>query len=125
MTSLVILDSDAMGIRQSARSAIAAALKLGVDVHGLLSGFDVRTSAQEAVKIAGLSKVLVADETSFSHSLAELLSALIVSLGGNYSHIISAATAVGKNVMPRVPKTWSVPHFSWRRAALPSSAVRP
>ena len=102
MTSLVLLDFDATGIKQPARSALAAALKLGGDVHVLLAGNDVGTSAQEAAKIPGLAKVLVADDASLSHALAEPLAALIVSIAGNYSHILSAATAVGKNVMPRV-----------------------
>jgi electron transfer flavoprotein alpha subunit len=102
MASLVVLDFDATGIKQPARSAIAAALKLGGDVHGLLAGKDVGASAQEAAKLPGLSKVLVADDASLSHALAEPLAALIVSLAGNYTHILSAATAVGKNVMPRV-----------------------
>ena len=102
MTSLVVLDFDATGIKQPARSAIAAALKLGGDVHGLLAGKDVGASAQEAAKIPGLAKVLVADDASLSHALAEPLAALIVSLAGDYSHILSAATAAGKNVMPRV-----------------------
>jgi electron transfer flavoprotein alpha subunit len=102
MTSLVVLDFDAAGIKQPARSAIAAALKLGGDVHGLLAGKDVGASAQEAAKIPGLTKVLVADDASLSHALAEPLAALIVSLAGDYTHILSAATAAGKNVMPRV-----------------------
>jgi electron transfer flavoprotein alpha subunit len=102
MTSLVVLDFDATGIKQPARSTIAAAAKLGGDVHGLLAGKDVGASAQEAAKIPGLSKVLVADDASLSHVLAEPLAALIVSLAGDYSHILSAATATGKNVMPRV-----------------------
>jgi electron transfer flavoprotein alpha subunit len=102
MTSLVVIDFDATGIKQPARSAIAAALKLGGDVHGLLAGKDVGASAQEAAKIPGLAKVLVADDASLSHALAEPLAALIVSLAGDYSHILSAATAAGKNVMPRV-----------------------
>jgi electron transfer flavoprotein alpha subunit len=102
MTSLVVIDFDVTGIKQPARSAIAAALKLGGDVHGLLAGKDVGASAQEAAKIPGLTKVLVADDASLSHALAEPLAALIVSLAGDYSHILSAATAAGKNVMPRV-----------------------
>jgi electron transfer flavoprotein alpha subunit len=102
MISLVVLDFDATGIKQPARSAIAAALKLGGGVHGLLAGKDVGALAQEAARIPGLAKVLVADDASLSHALAEPLAALIVSISGEYSHILSAATAVGKNVMPRV-----------------------
>ena len=60
MTALVVLDFDAHGIKQPARSAIAAAAKLG-EVHGLVVGNGVAAAAEAAAKIPGLSKVLVAD----------------------------------------------------------------
>jgi electron transfer flavoprotein alpha subunit len=100
MTSLVLLDYDATGIKQPARSAVAAAAKLG-DVHALIAGENVAATAQAAAKIAGVSKVLVADNAAYAHALAEPLAALIVALAGDYSHILAASTAVGKNVMPR------------------------
>ncbi len=100
MTALVVLDYDAHGIKQPARSAIAAAAKLG-EVHGLVVGAGVSAAAEAAAKIPGLAKVLVADAPGYAHELAEPVAALIVSLAGNYSHILQAATAVGKNVLPR------------------------
>jgi electron transfer flavoprotein alpha subunit len=101
MTSLVILDFDAHGVKQPARSAIAAALKLG-DVHGLIAGKDVGKLAEDAAKLPGLSKILVADDAALEHALAEPLAALLVSLAPGYSHIFAAATAMGKNVLPRL-----------------------
>ncbi|WP_026440309.1 electron transfer flavoprotein subunit alpha/FixB family protein [Acidocella facilis] len=101
MTSLVILDFDAAGIKQPSRSAIAAAARLG-DVHVLVAGENVRNIAEQAAKLAGVSKVLVADEAAYAHHLAEPMAALIMSVAGNYSHILQAATASGKNVLPRV-----------------------
>jgi electron transfer flavoprotein alpha subunit len=101
MTALVLLDYDAAGIKQPARSAVAAAAKLG-DVHALIAGENVAATAEAAAKIAGVSKVLVADNAAYAHALAEPLAALIVALAGDYSHILAASTAVGKNVMPRV-----------------------
>jgi electron transfer flavoprotein alpha subunit len=101
MTSLVLLDYDATGIKQPSRSAVAAAAKLG-EVHGLVAGENVAATGQAAAKIAGVTKVLVADGPAYAHALAEPLAALIVSLAGDYSHVLAAATAVGKNVMPRV-----------------------
>src|SRR5271168_2684159 len=101
MTSLVVLDFDATGIKQPSRSAIAAATKLGGELHGLVAGSDVAAIAEAAAKLPGLSKILVADDAAYANALAEPLSALIVSLAGNYSHIFAAATAVGKNVLPR------------------------
>jgi electron transfer flavoprotein alpha subunit len=101
MTSLVLLDYDSSGIKQPARSAVAAAVKLG-DVHVLVAGEGVAATAEAAAKLAGVSKVFVADGPAYAHALAEPLAALIVSLAGDYSHILSASTAVGKNIMPRV-----------------------
>lgn len=102
MTSLVLLDYDATGIKQPARSAIAAAAKISGDVHVLIAGENVATTAEAAAKIAGVAKVLVADNAAYAHALAEPLAALIVGLAGNYSHILCASTATGKNVMPRI-----------------------
>jgi electron transfer flavoprotein alpha subunit len=101
MTVLVVLDFDADGIKQPARSAVAAAQKLG-DIHGLIAGSNVGAAAEAAAKLPGISKVLVADDPAYAHALAEPLAALIVSLADGYDHILYAATAVGKNVMPRV-----------------------
>jgi electron transfer flavoprotein alpha subunit len=101
MTSLVLLDYDDSGIKQPARSAIAAAAKLG-DVHALIAGVNVAATAEAAAKIAGVTKVLVADNAAYAHALAEPLAALIVGLAGGYSHILCASTAIGKNVMPRI-----------------------
>ena len=112
MTSLVVLDFDATGIKQPSRSAIAAAQKLGGDVHALVAGANVAATAESAAKIPGLSKILVADEAAYANALAEPLSALIVALAGNYSHIFAAATAVGKNVLPRAAALLDVQQIS-------------
>ena len=101
MTVLVLLDFDEQGVKQPARSALAAAAKLG-DIHGLIAGSGVGNVAQVAAKLPGVAKILVADDAAFQHALAEPMAALIVGLAGGYSHILAAATAVGKNVMPRV-----------------------
>jgi electron transfer flavoprotein alpha subunit len=100
MTALVLLDFDAAGIKQPARAAIAAAAKLG-EVHALIAGENVGEAAQAAAKIAGVTKVLVADNAAYAHALAEPLAALITALSGPYSHILAASTAIGKNVLPR------------------------
>ena len=111
MNSLVLLDFDATGIKQPSRSAVAAASKLG-EVHGLVAGENVGATAQAAAKIAGVTKVLVADGPAYAHALAEPLAALIVSLAGEYSHVLAAATAVGKNVMPRVAALLDIQQLS-------------
>ena len=102
MTSLVVLDFDASGIKQPARSAVAAAAKIGGDVHVLIAGSNVGDAPAAAAKISGVSKVLVADDASLTHEMAEPTAALLVALAPNYSHILQAATAAGKNTLPRV-----------------------
>ena len=101
MTALVLLDHDSHGIKQPSRSAVAAARKLG-EVHALVVGDGVGDAGQAAAQLPGLSKVFVADAPGFAHPLAEPLAALLASLAPAYTHLLAAATATGKNVMPRV-----------------------
>jgi electron transfer flavoprotein alpha subunit len=101
MTALVLLEHDGGAIKQPARSAVAAALKLG-EVHALVVGAGVSAAAEAAGKLPGVAKVLLADHDAFAHALAEPLAALLVALAPGYTHMLAAATAAGKNVMPRV-----------------------
>ncbi|MGE0416403.1 MAG: FAD-binding protein [Acetobacteraceae bacterium] len=101
MTSLVLLEFDAAGIKQPSRSAVAAAQALG-EVHALVAGTGLEAAAAAAAKLPGVSKVLVADNAALDHLLAEPASALLVALAPNYSHLMAATTAVGKNILPRV-----------------------
>jgi electron transfer flavoprotein alpha subunit len=100
MAVLVLLDHDNATIKQPARSAVAAASKLG-EVHALVAGEGCRAAAEAAAKLPGVAKVLLADAPHFAHALAEPLAALLVTLAPGYTHLLSAATATGKNVMPR------------------------
>lgn len=101
MTALVLLEFDDAGVKQPSRSAVAAAQKLG-DVHVLVAGANLDAPAAMAAKLPGVAKVLVADDARLDHLLAEPTAALLVALAGDYSHLLAATTAVGKNVMPRV-----------------------
>ena len=101
MTSLVLVEYDASGIKQPSRSAVAAAQALG-EVHVLVAGAGLTEASAAAAKLAGVAKVLVADNAALDHLLAEPTAALLVALAPNYSHMLAATTAVGKNVMPRV-----------------------
>jgi electron transfer flavoprotein alpha subunit len=100
MAVLVLLEFDATGIKQPSRSAVAAAIALG-EVHALVAGVDLAGAAAAAAKLAGVSKVLVAESAALDHLMAEPVAALLVALAPNYSHILAATTAVGKNVLPR------------------------
>ena len=73
-----------------------------MDVTVLAAGASAADAGAEAAKIAGVSKVLVAEDASLGHRLAEPTAALIVSLAGDYSHIVAPATTDAKNVLPRV-----------------------
>jgi electron transfer flavoprotein alpha subunit len=81
--------------------AVTAAAKLG-DVTALCCGASAAAAGEAASKIKGISKVLVAEDPSLGHRLAEPTAALIVSLAGDYEHIVAPATTDAKNVLPRV-----------------------
>jgi electron transfer flavoprotein alpha subunit len=101
MTSVVLMEHDAAGIKQPSRSTVAAATQLG-EVHGLVVGSGIGAAIEAAKKLPGVAKVIAADLPAFEHVLAEPLAVLLVQLAPGYSHLLAAATAVGKNVMPRV-----------------------
>jgi electron transfer flavoprotein alpha subunit len=101
MTSLVLLEYDATGIKQPSRSAVAAATALG-EVHVLVAGIDLGAATAAAAKLPGVTKVLVAENAALDHLMAEPTAALLLALAPAYSHLLAATTAVGKNVMPRV-----------------------
>jgi electron transfer flavoprotein alpha subunit len=111
MTVLVLIDHDSAGIKQPSRSAIAAAAQLG-DVHALVAGENAAAAAEAAAKIDKVAKVFLAEDAAYAHALAEPLAALIVSMAGEYTHILSASSAVGKNVMPRVAALLDVQQVS-------------
>ena len=101
MKVLVLLEHDAHGIKQPSRSAVAAAQKLGGEVHALVAGQGIGAAAEAAAKLPGIVRVHVADDARYAHALAEPLAALVASLAADHTHLLAASTAVGKNVMPR------------------------
>ena len=101
MTALVLLDHEAGAIKQPSRSAVTAAAALG-PVHVLVAGDGAAAAGKAASGLAGVARVLVAEDAIYEHALAEPMAALIVSLAGDYAHILAAASATGKNVLPRV-----------------------
>lgn len=101
MTSLVIADHDNAVLKDSTLNAVTAAAKLG-DVDILVAGSNCAAVAEAAAKVAGVTKVLVADSADYAHPLAEVLAPLVVRLADGYDAILVAATTTGKNFMPRV-----------------------
>ena len=102
MAALVIAEHDNSSLKGATLNTVTAALKCGGDVHVLVAGSNCAAVAQAAAQIAGVSKVLVADAPHLADALAENVAAQIVSMAGAYSHILAAATANGKNILPRV-----------------------
>ena len=101
MAVLVIAEHDHAGLQGPTFNTVTAAAELGA-VELLIAGSGCRPAAEAAAKIAGVNKVLCADDPSLAHGLAENLAPLIVGLAGDYSHLLAPATTFGKNVMPRV-----------------------
>ncbi|MBZ7926495.1 electron transfer flavoprotein subunit alpha/FixB family protein [Ensifer adhaerens] len=114
MAILLLADHDSNHLSDQTAKALSAASKIGGDVHILVAGAGAgaKAAAEQAAKLAGVSKVLVADDASLANNLAEPLAALIVSLAGNYDTIVAAATSVGKNVLPRVAALLDVAQVS-------------
>ena len=112
MSNLVVADHDSSGIKAATLSAITAAQQIGGDIHVLVAGQNCAAAAAAAAKIAGVSKVRVADAAQYGNALAEPLAALIVSIAGDYTHLLHAATTQGKNVMPRVAALLDVAQIS-------------
>ena len=112
MSSLVIAEHDNHSIKPATLNTITAAIACGGDVHVLVAGKDAAAAAQAAAQIAGVTKVLHADADGFAHGLAEHMAAQVLALASNYSHIVFAATASGKNIAPRVAAKLDVAQIS-------------
>jgi electron transfer flavoprotein alpha subunit len=112
MACLVVAEHTNTDIRPATLCAVTAAKQIGGEIHILVAGKNCGPAAAAAAKIAGVSKVRVADADAFAHPLAEPLAAQIVALAGDYSHILAPATTTGKNVMPRVAALLDVAQVS-------------
>jgi len=102
MTALVIAEHDNASLKGSTLNTITAAAQCGGDVHVLVAGHNAGAAAEAVSKIAGVSKVLLADAAHFADGLAENVAEQALAIAGNYSHILAPATAYGKNILPRV-----------------------
>jgi electron transfer flavoprotein alpha subunit len=116
MTILVIAEHDNATIKPATLNTVAAATKLAAftdtDIHLLVMGHHAQAAAGEAAKIAGVSKVLLADAPQLAEQLAENCEATVLSIAENYSHILAPATAAGKNLAPRVAAKLDVAQVS-------------
>ncbi len=112
MAILVIAEHDNSTLKGATLNAVTAASQVGGELHLLVAGEGCGAVAEAAAQVAGVNKVLVADNAAYAHQLAENLSKLISELGRDYSHVIAPATTSGKNVMPRVAALLDVAQLS-------------
>jgi electron transfer flavoprotein alpha subunit len=112
MAILLFAEHDNATLSDQTAKALTAATQIGGDVHVLVAGSGAQAAADAAAKLAGVSKVLLADDASLANTLAEPLAALIVSLAPAYDTIIAPATASAKNIMPRVAALLDVAQVS-------------
>lgn len=112
MATLVIAEHDNAALNVATLNTVAAAQAIGGDVDVLVAGQNCAAVAEAAAKVAGVRKVLVADDAAYAHRLPENMAALIVKLASGYSHILAPATTDGKNYQPRVAALLDVDQIS-------------
>ena len=127
MAALVVAEHDNRALKPATLNAVAAAKEIAAgEVDVLVAGKDCRAAAEAAAKIAGASKVLLADDPAYEHGLAENVAPLVVKLAENYRHLLAPATTFGKNLMPRVAALLDVMQISDISAVVsPDTFVRP
>ena len=112
MAILVVAEHDNKTVKKATLNAVAAAQKLGSDIHVLIAGHQAGDAAKAAAQIAGVKKTLHADAPHLGEFLAENVAALIVGIAKTYSHVLAPSTSNGKNVMPRVAALLDVQQIS-------------
>ena len=112
MTILVIAEHDNAALKAATLNTIAAARKIGGDIHLLVAGHNAQAVADAAAKVEGVAKVLRADAPQLAEGLAENVEATVLNIAKDYSHILAPATAFGKNVAPRIAAKLDVAQIS-------------
>ena len=112
MTILVIAEHDHASLKAATLNTVAAAAKIGGDIHVLVAGTACSAAAQQAASLQGVSKVKVADAGHYQSQTAENLTALVIANAAGYSHILAPATTFGKNLLPRVAALLDVAQIS-------------
>jgi len=127
MSALVVAEHDNAALKPATLNAVAAATEIaGQDVDILVAGKGCRAVAEVVAKIAGVRKVLLADDAAYDHGLAENVAPLVVKLAESHSHLLAPATTSGKNFMPRVAALLDVMQISDISAVVsPDTFVRP
>ena len=126
MAILVIAEHDGSALKSGTLNAITAATQIGADVTVLVAADSSAAVAAEAAKVSGVARVLAADAPHYGQPTAENVAALVLSVAGDYSHVLAPATNFGKNFMPRVAARLDVAQISEISAVVsPDTFVRP
>ena len=112
MTILLVAEHDNESLSDQTHKAMSAAAEIGGDIHILVAGKGCAGVADEAAKVDGATKVLLAEDDALEHQLAEPMAALITGLADGYDVLMAAATTNGKNIMPRVAALLDVMQLS-------------
>jgi len=112
MSTLVIAEHDNSSLKTATLNTVAAAQAMGSDIDILVAGGNCGGAAEQAAKVPGVGKVLVADNAAYEHQLAENVSLLIAEIGAGYDNIVAPATSNCKNIMPRVAALLDVAQIS-------------
>ncbi|MEE3239787.1 MAG: FAD-binding protein [Pseudomonadota bacterium] len=102
MSILVIAEHDNASLKGATLNTLTAAAAIGGEIHLLVAGSDCGFAVKEAAGVAGVAKVLVADNEVYAHQLAENVAALAIEIAADYDVILAPATGNGKNILPRV-----------------------
>ncbi len=112
MSVLVVAEHDNESLGAATLNTITAAGQLSDDVQVLVAGENCAAVAEAAARVAGVAKVRCADDARYAHGVAEALAALVVSLAGDYSHVLTPADKFGKNFLPRAAALLDVSSIS-------------
>jgi electron transfer flavoprotein alpha subunit len=112
MSILVYAEHDNSVLKAETLKTVAAAQQIGGDITILVAGHHCQTVAEQAAKVNGVAKVLVADNAAYEYQLAENISLLVAQLAGDYTVVMATALTTGKNFMPRVAALLDVAQIS-------------
>ena len=112
MSILVIAEHDNNELKVATLNTVAAASEIGGDIEILIAGNECEDVANQAAQIPGVKKILLADKPAYANFLPENIGSLVAEIGSSYTHILTPATANGKNFLPRVAASLDVAQVS-------------
>ena len=124
MSVLVLAEHNNQSLNAATLNAVTAAQQIDGSVDILVAGNGCQAVADAAAQVAGIGKVLLADNVAYENALAESIAPLLAEVAANYSHVLAAATTTGKNVLPRVGALLDVQPISDISAVIDASTYK-